>query len=177
MQAVRVWLSCKSTAFRILDPDCYPWLSGFACYSRTFRLSFYPFWGGFPGRSVIQALMSSPEGFGSVSNNPGPKPFFSEALWLNRWKNVSGFLRLTEHPGPGSIRSGFGSLDAQSRRSEHLYTINTLKQHIYITHPDTNPLNISNTSYVFIKYICKHIYILSKKRKKLNKVLRIDDYP
>jgi hypothetical protein len=34
----------------------------------------------FPGRSVIQALMSFPEGSGSVSDNPGPKPIFSEAL-------------------------------------------------------------------------------------------------
>ena len=51
----------------IPDPKIWfynPWLSGFACYSRTFRLSFCPFWGGLPGRSVFQALMAVPGGTG-----------------------------------------------------------------------------------------------------------------
>jgi hypothetical protein len=55
---------------------CNPWLSGFACYSRTFPLSFCHAEAWFPGRSVIQALMSFPEGSGSVSENPEPKLFF-----------------------------------------------------------------------------------------------------
>jgi hypothetical protein len=37
--------------------SCNPWLSGFAFYSITFRLSFFPPFGSFPGRSVLQALM------------------------------------------------------------------------------------------------------------------------
>jgi len=47
----------------------------------------------------------------------GRSRFPSAALWLNLWKNVSGFIDFTEYRGPESVCSGFSSFDAQTRRS------------------------------------------------------------
>jgi hypothetical protein len=71
----------------------------------------------FPGRSVIQTLINSRRIWISFRESR-PKSFFSEALWPNRWKNVSGFLRSAEHREPRFISSDSGSPGAQSRRSE-----------------------------------------------------------
>lgn len=59
-----------------------PWLSGKACYSITFLLSFLPPCGRIPGRSVFQAYFTStPEGFCIIfSSLRGRSPLFSEAL-------------------------------------------------------------------------------------------------
>src|ERR1035437_7176510 len=74
---------CYSDRLRrwVRDPFCNPWLSGFACYSRTFRLSFCPFQGGFPGRSVIQALLHiSRSILHQFQITWGRSPSFPEAL-------------------------------------------------------------------------------------------------
>jgi hydroxyacyl-ACP dehydratase HTD2-like protein with hotdog domain len=60
---------------------CNPGLSGFACYSRTFQLSFFPAEAGFPGRSGIQAPMRiSRRLWHQFQIIPGRSPSFSEAL-------------------------------------------------------------------------------------------------
>jgi hypothetical protein len=55
---------------------CNPWLSGIACYSIAFLLSFLPPCGGIPGRSVFQAYGECiPEDSYTFSG-----PFGAEAL-------------------------------------------------------------------------------------------------
>jgi len=71
-----------------------PGLSGFAYYGRTLQLSF-----PMPRRGSGTKCHSGPDGSSrrnhqTVSGTLGPKPFFSEALWLSRRKNVSGFVDL-----------------------------------------------------------------------------------
>jgi hypothetical protein len=53
---------------------CNPWLSGFACYSRTFRLSFLPTNRDSGTKCLSGAGTYFPKDIVSVSDNPGPKP-------------------------------------------------------------------------------------------------------
>ena len=53
---------------------CNPWLSGFACYSRTFRLSFPAPRHGSGTKCHSGAVTYFPKDIASVSDNPEPKP-------------------------------------------------------------------------------------------------------
>ena len=72
---------------------------GFRVLPVTAEPSGFPFprRGAVPGWSVFQALVLISRRIVSVSENLWPKPLIFRALWLNRWKNVSGFRWLTEH--------------------------------------------------------------------------------
>jgi hypothetical protein len=58
---------------RVKTLICSPWLSGFACYSRTIRLSFCPAEAEFSGTKCLSGTVAHfPKDVASVSENPGP---------------------------------------------------------------------------------------------------------
>jgi hypothetical protein len=74
---------------------CNPWLSGFTCYSKTFRLSFCPVLRlDFRDEVSFRPRCHLPKDLDQFQIIRSRSSVFSEALWLNRWKNVSGFIDL-----------------------------------------------------------------------------------
>jgi hypothetical protein len=96
---------------------CNPWLSGLACYSRTFRLSFLT-----PrrdsGMKCLSGPVASPEGCASVSVNPEPKLVVFWSPVTQSLKERFRFSSTYWTSGTrGPFSSGFSSPDAQTRRS------------------------------------------------------------
>ena len=82
--AIGVWLLLFWPAAITFLTICSgnPWLSGIACYSITFLLSFLLPCGGIPGRSVFQAYdVLTPKDLNPIfSSLRGRSPLFTEAL-------------------------------------------------------------------------------------------------
>jgi hypothetical protein len=101
--------------------SCNPWLSGFACYSRTFRLSL---------SSCLTAGLSGtkrpsgsdarlPKEPAPVSDHSGPRPFcFLKPCDSISERTFPVFFDLPDTRDFRSFHPDFGSLDAQARRPE-----------------------------------------------------------
>ena len=78
---------------------------GFQVLPVTAEPSGFPFpcRGMVPGWSVFQALCISRRMLHQFQLTRSRSSSYSEAMWLNRWKNASGFRWLTEHRGRGVL--------------------------------------------------------------------------
>ena len=96
-----------------------PLLSGFACYSRTFRLSFPTPRHGSGTKCHSGAGTYFPKDIVSVSDNPGPKPVvFCCPLTQSLKERFRFSVIYWTFRTLGPFCSGFGSPDAQTRRSD-----------------------------------------------------------